>query len=82
MRETGGEVYKAKKGKEKQQVFKQRKNFDERPKFGTVNTAIFTPGEPGLIPKPNEDDDGEEKKETPEWQTFLNQKSTKYKQKQ
>lgn len=72
MRETDGELFKEKKsGGGKQQVFKQRRNFDEKPKFGTVDTAIYVKGEDGLLPGPNDDDEGNERKTAPEWEKYL-----------
>lgn len=52
--------------------FKERRNFDERPKFGTVSTAIYVQGEQGLIAGANEDDDGNERRAIPEWEKKLN----------
>ncbi len=75
MRETNGEIFKERKGAVKQQDFKPRKNFDEKPKFGTVSTAIFVKGEDGLLPGPNEDEDGNERRAAPEWEQYLNNKA-------
>jgi hypothetical protein len=77
LRETKGEILKERKSGGKQKQFKTRKNFDEKPKFGTVGTSIYTAGEAGLLTTGNEDDEGHEKKETPEWEKFLNEKSQK-----
>lgn len=46
----------------------QRRNFDERPKFGTVQDAIFVPGEEGLIATGDEDEEGNEMRKIPEWE--------------
>ena len=78
MRETNGEIFKERrKGPAKQQEFKERKNFDERPKFGTVETTLFVKGETGLLPGPEDDDDGNIKKEAPEWEKYLNSTAEK-----
>jgi hypothetical protein len=73
MRETGGRaVEAAPASKRKIGKFKQRRNFDERPKFGTVDTAVFVSGEGGLISTQQEldEDAGIEKK--PDWDDRLN----------
>jgi hypothetical protein len=36
----------------KAQTFKKRRNYDELPKYGTVDDAIFIKGEDGLVPDP------------------------------
>lgn len=53
-------------------MYKARRNFDERPKFGTVQDAIFVPGREGLIAAGPEDDDGEQVREAPDWEKRLN----------
>ena len=50
----------------------QRRNFDERPKFGTVQDTIYVPGEEGLITTGNEDEDGNEMRKIPEWEQTIN----------
>lgn len=50
---------------------KQRRNYDERPKFGTVNDRIFVPGEDGLIKKENEDDNGDQQRPSADWEAHL-----------
>jgi len=39
------------------QNFKPRRNFDEKPRFGTIEDRIFSKGEEGLITKAGDDDD-------------------------
>jgi hypothetical protein len=46
----------------------QRRNFDERPKFGTVQDTIYVPGEEGLIATGDEDEEGNEMRKIPEWE--------------
>ena len=50
---------------------KERRNFDERPKFGTVDTSHFSGGEKGLLSVANEDEFGNAGRETPEWEKRL-----------
>jgi len=72
LRQTEGKVFVAKsKGKAKQQVFKERRNFDEKPRFGTVDTNIFQRGESGLLAGVNDDDAGNDKGDLPEWEQRL-----------
>lgn len=73
MRETKGLALPGQKEKKRKVgKFSKRRNFDEKPKFGTVETAVFLPGEGGLIPTQDEidEDNGIEKK--PEWDERLN----------
>ena len=56
---------------------KPRKNFDEKPKFGTVESNIFKKGEEGLLAGPNDDENGDKKEEAPEWEKRLNFGETK-----
>lgn len=53
-------------------MYKQRKNFDERPRFGTVSDQIFVPGEEGLLRGDNEDDEGNAVPDKAEWELKLN----------
>lgn len=53
-------------------MFRARRNFDEKPKFGTVHDAVFVPGEAGLLPTGLEDEMGEAKREVPDWEKRLN----------
>ncbi len=43
--------------KQTKQNFKPRRNFDEKPRFGTIEDRIFSKGEEGLLSKPGDDDD-------------------------
>lgn len=75
IRETQGRLYKEKKngGNSNQpQTYKQRRNFNERPLFGTVSTRLFTPGEQGLVADGDEDEAGNKKPPPPEWEKHLN----------
>jgi hypothetical protein len=77
VRETQGRMYKEKKNGDTSytgspQTFKQRRNFNERPLFGTVETRLFTPGEAGLVQGVDEDKDGNKKQVEPEWAKHLN----------
>lgn len=63
-------------------MFKERRNFDERPKFGTVDNKIFTGGEGGLLPGANDDDEGNDQGSLPEWEQKLRQNEEKYKKRQ
>ncbi len=47
-----------------------RRNYDERPKFGTVSDELFRKGEIGLIGA-EDDVDGNEKRNIPEWEQAL-----------
>ena len=49
----------------------QRRNFDERPKFGTVQDTIFVKGEEGLIATADDDDDGNERRKIPDWERII-----------
>lgn len=62
---------------QKKAAVKERRNFDERPRFGTVQSTIYTKGEEGLIAKPNEEEDeyGNEKRKIPDWERKLNNMS-------
>eukprot|EP00981_Chlorochromonas_danica_P013277 scaffold6042_cov247-Ochromonas_danica.AAC.22 len=72
LRETNGKVYREKStGKSKAPPTKQRRNYDERPKFGTVDDRIFVPGEDGLIKKENEDDNGDKQRPSADWEAHL-----------
>jgi hypothetical protein len=72
LRETKGIRLNEKPPSKQTKNFKQRRNFDERPKFGTVDNAIFVPGKTGLVPTGPEDDDGEKQREIPDWEKRLN----------
>ena len=76
LRETKGVRLDEKPPSKQTKNFKQRRNFDERPKFGTVNDAIFVPGKTGLVATGPEDDDGEKRREAPDWEKRLNYGST------
>jgi hypothetical protein len=54
----------------------QRRNFDERPKYGTVQDTIYVEGETGLLSTGNEDDDGNERRKVPDWERKLNAMAT------
>lgn len=54
-----------------------RRNYDERPKFGTVSDALFSQGEDGLLAGDNEDEDGNQKRQVPEWEQALDQLGSK-----
>ena len=62
---------------QKKAAVKERRNFDERPRFGTVQSTIYTQGEEGLIAKPNDEEDeyGNEKRKIPDWERKLNNMS-------
>jgi hypothetical protein len=76
LRETKGVRLDEKPPSKQTKNFKQRRNFDERPKFGTVDDAIFVPGKTGLVATGPEDDDGEKRREAPDWEKRLNYGST------
>lgn len=76
IRESGGEVLKEGKSKKKvdkllSKNFKERRNFGEKPKFGTVATNHFTGGESGLVLTGNEDEFGNAGRDIPEWEKRL-----------
>jgi hypothetical protein len=80
MRESDGKLLKEKadanaKGKQAIDAATTSRNkrfFENKPKFGTIQTRIFDGGETGLIPSKNDDADGNQRPSTPEWEKHLN----------
>lgn len=80
LRETEGLLYKEKSdatkaaaaAKVSKESAQKRRIFDEKPRFGTLETNVFTAGEKGLLTNDDEDELGEKKEAPKEWQSMLN----------